>query len=316
MINSSKFNCLLFLIVFSLSARSETLVGMVPGVYVNKDKNKFYLSQLEIGENGLITAVNVVSEKNLPGGLTKLKDSKGHWLGVYPGLIDLHWRQKQNVLPLWGHAHGQFGNRHEWRDWSQYQKDVSGNMNPWSGDFFICFLTARLSARLNFKRWFLGLFTTKGGVSAKKSSLFLMSREDGFVESQVNSRGDFVMPQAKVSAPTDLIFPKEFTFVWDEVKPIKEKEGLSFSTALEKYLKRNCLNFHNQLIAKAADFDTEIIELISELDESSFEGFVKKKRKADSLRLPNLYKPTVLSFIKENIDSCDIRTLTRSLKDL
>ena len=78
-----------------------------------------------------------------------------------------------------------------------------------------------------------------------------MERGDGFIESEVDARGEFVMPQAKISAPTDLIFPKEFTFIWDEIKPIKEKNKLSFTAALEKYLKTNCLEFHNKLISVA-----------------------------------------------------------------
>ena len=34
---------------------------------------------------------------------------------------------------------------------------------------------------------------------------------------------------------------------------------------------------------------------------------MKKNRKTDSFRLPTLYKPTVLNYIKENIDRCDIQ---------
>ena len=102
MIDPNKFKCLLLLLVTSLSARSETLVGMVPGSYVNRDKTKFYLSRLEIGENGVITEVKVVNESRVSNDVTMLKDSKGNWLGVYPGLIDLHGHPKQNVLPLLG----------------------------------------------------------------------------------------------------------------------------------------------------------------------------------------------------------------------
>ena len=56
----------------------------------------------------------------------------------------------------------------------------------------------------------------------------------------------FLNKEVETTHPLDLIFPKEFTFVWDEIKPIKEKNKLSFTAALEKYLKANCLDFYNK----------------------------------------------------------------------
>ena len=55
--------------------------------------------------------------------------------------------------PLWGKAKGQFANRHEWRDWSQYTKDVSGNMNPWSGDEYMLSHCAAFRWA-NYRQWF------------------------------------------------------------------------------------------------------------------------------------------------------------------
>ncbi len=298
----------LFLIVCSFSAQSETLVGMVPGIYLGKNKNKFYLSSLEINADGVISEVKSLNGDNIPDNSTKLKNPNGDWLGIYPGLIDLHGHPKQNVLPLWGHAHGQFGNRHEWREWSQYQKDVSGNMNPWSGDFYMlahcsAFRWAELQAMV------LGTVYNQGwSFCEDEFSIFNVERGDGFIESQTNLKGEFVMPQAKVSAPTDLIFPKEFTFAWDLIKPIKDKHKLNFPEALWEYLKLNCLDFYNQLSLLSESFDSSLREELLQLNSDTFDGFVKKNRLKDSSLLPKLYKPLVLSYIKDNIDGCKIES--------
>lgn len=45
------------------------------------------------------------------------------------GFIDLHGHLKYNVIPLWSEAHGQFGNRFQWRGLSGYKKNVTGPLN-------------------------------------------------------------------------------------------------------------------------------------------------------------------------------------------
>ncbi len=45
------------------------------------------------------------------------------------GFIDLHGHLKYNVIPLWSEAHGQFGNRFQWRGMSGYKKNVTGPLN-------------------------------------------------------------------------------------------------------------------------------------------------------------------------------------------
>ncbi len=47
---------------------------------------------------------------------------------IFPGLINMHGHMKYDVLPMWGLAKGQFGNRHQWRKWSRYKNAVSFNM--------------------------------------------------------------------------------------------------------------------------------------------------------------------------------------------
>lgn len=46
-----------------------------------------------------------------------------------PGFIDLHGHLKYNVIPLWQEAHGQFGNRFDWRTNSSYKKNVTSYLN-------------------------------------------------------------------------------------------------------------------------------------------------------------------------------------------
>ena len=45
------------------------------------------------------------------------------------GFIDLHGHLKYNVIPLWQEAHGQFGNRFDWRSNSSYKKNVTSYLN-------------------------------------------------------------------------------------------------------------------------------------------------------------------------------------------
>lgn len=45
------------------------------------------------------------------------------------GFIDLHGHLKYNVIPLWSEAHGQFGNRFNWRGLPGYKKNVTGPLN-------------------------------------------------------------------------------------------------------------------------------------------------------------------------------------------
>jgi hypothetical protein len=294
----------LVLFLFSISAFASSYVGMVPGIYLNQNKNNFYLTKISVSEVGVITSLEKVNEMNIRGDEEHLKSSDGNWLSIYPGLIDLHGHPKQNVLPLWGEAHGQFGNRHEWREWSEYQKDVSGNMNPWSSDYYMlshcaAFRWAELQAMV------LGTIYNQGWSFCEEDfSIFNVERGDGYIESEVSLDGKFVMPQAKVSAPTDLIFPKEFTFVWDEVRPIKQRKKISFPESLQVYLDENCFEFSSKLKAISSESDASLISEIKNLGDLSFNDFVKKNRLGDLIKLPSIYKPGVLKFIKENIDEC------------
>ena len=70
---------------------------------------------------------------------------------------------------------------------------------------------------------------------------------DGLIENERDDKGKFVLPSLPVSAPTDIVFPKEFTFVWDIIKPLRKEKKISFHDALLDYISSNCLDFSKEL---------------------------------------------------------------------
>ncbi|MEK6626163.1 MAG: hypothetical protein AABY86_14425, partial [Bdellovibrionota bacterium] len=133
--------------VMSTSALAElgsaVLIGKVPGRYLTgKAINKSYLSKVII-EKGIIQSVTPITKNEIMGiqngsqvpVVVLGQAAQDKFDVIYPGLFDLHNHTKQNMLPLWGEAHGQFANRFEWRDWSHYTEAVSQNMNPWIKDY-------------------------------------------------------------------------------------------------------------------------------------------------------------------------------------
>ena len=123
--------------------KSIVLIGNIPGVYLNKDKAKFFLGFVEISSKRVITAMGalaaddvtdfVAQQKKEKTVVTLLQPNSKTYDAIYPGLLNLHNHTKQNILPTWPAAKGQFQNRFEWRDWGIYKKSVSQNMNPWIG---------------------------------------------------------------------------------------------------------------------------------------------------------------------------------------
>lgn len=220
-----------------------TLYGKVPGRYLDgKAKNRSHLSKVVI-KKGVIKEVTPIAESQVPKGAGAktlvLKDSSGKYNVIYPGLLDLHNHTKQNNLPLWGDARGQFANRFEWRGWSQYKSAVSANMNPWIGNYgkavsCAAFRWSELQAMV------LGTTFLQGPSSCVKDfAIHHVEGGDGFLYSKKDAAGNPVVPLLNVSAPTDVIYPNEFTFVWDEVKP-KMTGKKSFSDALEQVVYEKC----------------------------------------------------------------------------
>jgi hypothetical protein len=123
----------------SAAPSSYVLIGNIPGRYVKGASKKAYAVAAVTVENGVITAVERVSDpdtyqnaKQLPT-IVLRRPNAPDLDAIYPGLFNLHNHTKQNVLSVWADAQGQFANRFEWRAWSNYKGAVSGNMNPWIG---------------------------------------------------------------------------------------------------------------------------------------------------------------------------------------
>ena len=96
------------------------LVGKVPGIYVGKtsdqERGRAYLAQITI-KKGIITGIKRLNPDSVPTSKSVLKlQTNGNWDIIYPGLIDLHNHNNQNVMPVWKKSYGRFANRFEWRN--------------------------------------------------------------------------------------------------------------------------------------------------------------------------------------------------------
>lgn len=214
------------------------LIGNIPGVYLSKDKNKFFLGYVEIGSDriikamGQLTAANVKSfseqqRKDKTVIILSQPDAK-KYDAIYPGLLNLHNHTKQNVLPTWPAAKGQFQNRFEWRDWGNYKKSVSQNMNPW-----ITYGAAMNCAAFrwsNLQNMINGTIFLQGPSSCIK----------GFGIYKVEDSSAYVSAKAGVQAPTDLVYPLEMSYVWNILKKDIDT-GKTYEEALLKDIRRHCI---------------------------------------------------------------------------
>ncbi|MGZ3690021.1 MAG: amidohydrolase family protein, partial [Pseudobdellovibrio sp.] len=218
------------------------LIGNIPGIYVNKDKDHFFLGYIEISPERVITAVSTLVS---PEAATKLAEeqkanktvialvkpgggaSASDYDAIYPGLLNLHNHTKQNVLPTWPQAQGQFQNRFEWRDWGVYKKSVSQNMNPWIG--------YGLAMNCAAFRWsdlqnMINGTTFLQGPSSCVTGFGIYKAEDNTA---------YVSSKAAVQAPTDLVYPLEMAYIWNVLKPEIDK-GMTYEAALLKDIQKHC----------------------------------------------------------------------------
>lgn len=213
------------------------LIGNIPGAYLNKDKNKFFLGYVEIGTNRIITAMGSLTSENVAAFTAEQKKEKTvvtlaqpnakTYDAIYPGLLNLHNHTKQNVLPTWPSAKGQFQNRFEWRDWGNYKKSVSQNMNPWIG--YGVAMNCAAFRWSNLQNMINGTTFLQGPSSCIK----------GFGIYKVEDSTAYVSAKTGVQAPTDLVYPLEMSYVWNVLKKDIDK-GLSYEQALLKDIKLHC----------------------------------------------------------------------------
>lgn len=214
------------------------LIGNIPGAYLNKDKNKFFLGYVEIGSNRIITAMGQLTPDSLivftgeekkkdKTVITLLQPDAKNYDAIYPGLLNLHNHTKQNVLPTWPSAKGQFQNRFEWRDWGNYKKSVSQNMNPWIG--YGGAMNCAAFRWSNLQNMINGTTFLQGPSSCIK----------GFGIYKVEDSSAYVSAKAGVQAPTDLVYPLEMAYVWNVLKKDIDS-GKSYEEALLKDIKFHC----------------------------------------------------------------------------
>ncbi len=220
------------------AAKPVVLIGNIPGAYLKKDKNNFFLGYVEIGSNRVITAMGALTPKSIPAFtadeqkkdktvITLMQPNAKNYDAIYPGLLNLHNHTKQNVLPTWPAAKGQFQNRFEWRDWGNYKKSVSQNMNPWIG-YGVAMNCAAF-------RWSNLQNMINGTVFLQGPSSCI----NGFGIYKVEDSSAYVSAKAAVQAPTDLVYPLEMSYVWNVLKKDIDA-GKSYEEALLKDIKLHC----------------------------------------------------------------------------
>lgn len=213
------------------------LIGNIPGAYLNKDKNEFGLGYIEISTGRIIKEMGPLTSDSLDVFIKEQKKDKTviellqpnakNYDAIYPGLLNLHNHTKQNVLPTWASAKGQFQNRFEWRDWGNYKKSVSQNMNPWIG----------YGAAMNCAafRWSNLQNMINGAIFLQGPSSCI----NGFGIYKVEDSSAYVSKKAAVQAPTDLVYPVEMSYVWNVLKKDIDS-GMSYEEALLKDIKFHC----------------------------------------------------------------------------
>lgn len=212
------------------------LIGQLPGRYVTgADAHAYVLGYVEMQHRvikriGTLTAAEAenFASQNAGKQVLKLKRAgQAAYDVIYPGLINLHNHTKQNNIPVWSQAEGQFGNRFEWRDWPNYKHAVSGNMNPWV-DY------ARAIECATY-RWSELSALVLGTIYLQGPS----SCVENFGVQRVEDAGAYISAKAGVQAPTDLVIPGDMEFVWKVLAPVI-RTGKTYEYALAETIRTYC----------------------------------------------------------------------------
>ena len=296
--------CQIFNYIF---AAELVLIGQIPGEYLGLDKNKFFLGSVTI-ENDLIKKIEKLDNEEDLKLFTKRADKIIHlkdgeeYGAIYPGLIDLHNHPKQNVLPLWNLARGQFANRHEWRDWSKYSHSLGGNMNPWvnNGKIETCaaFRWAELQAMVQGTTLMQGpRFCTEN------FAIGHVELGDGFRNESENDNDEFVSKELNVQAPTDLFAPEDMTFIYEKVR-LRKINKKTFHDALLEELNHSCENigkFLETLSAPEVLADLEVYNarLKTYQERPTYNKFLSLNIAKERIDIPLLYRKSVMDFLAD-----------------
>lgn len=264
--------------LFKDNYSESILFGYVPGEYLKKDKNSYFKAAITI-KNQTITKIEEMNSAPLNSIELKRPGSSDYDV-IYPGLFNLHNHTKQNVLGVWKNAKGQFQNRFEWRGWNNYKDSVSGNMNPWItlGSPVACasFRYSELQA--------MALGTTYlQGPSSCVSNFAINRVEDS------NSFLNYKKLKS-VQAPTDLIYPNEMTFVYNEVMPIMmEKANVkTFDELLEKLANTDSsqFNYETGLKEVVKKYCPELVKKYTFLEQTDSKKAVSSSESLSILKDP------------------------------
>ena len=235
--------------------KTRTLIGNLPARYLDGANGQaFGLAAITI-QGGVIRAVKSVTpeeaEQMAPtDGVVLLRPSEGApYDVVYPGMMNLHNHTKQNIVPVWGEAKGQFANRFEWRGWDVYTKSVSFNMNPWIGTPVSTCAAFRWS---ELQAMVLGT-TYLQGPSSCISNFGINQVEDknAYLADSAGKKKD------KVQAPTDLVVPGDMPFVWRDLAPMI-RQGMTYEQALLAKVNEYCPKLVAQYNIKDVDGAAEL----------------------------------------------------------
>jgi len=244
------------------------LFGWIPGRYLSKPKGTTVFGAIEI-ENRVIKSIKAVDESKVDAAVKTLGAKKSVVLKdevLYPGLINLHNHTKQNNLSVWKDARGQFENRFEWRAWGIYEKTVSGNMNPWIGFGDATECAAFRWSELQAMVW---------GTTYLQGPSTCVSQ---FGIQRVEETDAFVTKLTGVQAPTDLIYPNEMSFVWNELGPqIVKLQAKGDKLAYERALADEV----NRLCPGLPDIKAETVNEASGLKILKDQKLLKEKCKGD-----------------------------------
>lgn len=256
------------------------LVGNIPGQYFdtfNFSKDKHYLGVITMSGRVIETIYPILDQTKIGRHQAYLED-KGYQvipLGgpttgfdiIYPGLIDLHGHNKQNMLPTWTSAFGRFANRHEWRkDSREYGRVQGDNMNPWSSP---------TPSRLAAYRWSELQAMVLGTTYLQGHILY----DSEFAIHSVEDKEAFISQRGGIESGGDYVDPYKWSFLWNELRHeinnLCEPSFDCYQQALTHWFEKNC-HLKNLL---SSDFAPEI----SILDFARWESDDEIEQKVNAL---------------------------------
>ena len=216
------------------------VIGHIPGQYLEGRSSDHFSQGYIRMEDRLITEIGTFESSEVEDlkatadrSIVLMNPETGEFDAIYPGLIDLHGHNKQNMLPTWTSALGRFANRFEWRqDSDEYQSVQSNNMNPWSGATASQVAAYRWS---ELQAMVLGTTYLQGTIYNHKN----------FAIHSVEDRNAFLSERSSIQSSGDIIDPFKWSFLWNVLRPIMIEKGCQgtfecYKQSLSQFLATRC----------------------------------------------------------------------------